>query len=202
MITLQYKHKPNRYNKSHYDKRINQNNRMQQFLIDLIEKHKEKNFPWTQDQLIKLKNEDLAEIAVVAVNKSLQMMLGKGQDCNDGSDVKCIVSQHRNNIKKHKHTGLAHWTNSFTIQGVNQKIGALRVVAYNIIADDFEFFYIPRRAFNAKRIEIIIERFKLKQGQKPNFTGKLADGKKCKWYVHRCKTFEEMATKKSSYNAI
>jgi hypothetical protein len=189
------KNNTDRYNKLWYDKRILQNSRMQTFLIDIIKKHKEIDFPWDLSELRFLKNEDLAEIAVATVNKNLSIVLGMGQDYSDGSDIKCITNMARNNIKCQKNTGLSHWTNSYFVPGLKDKVGSIRVVAYNTHLNKFEFFYFPEGIVNGREmIEIPIETYRLRQGVIPSFTGKLANGKRSKWFDYRCKDFEQLAT--------
>ncbi len=185
-----------RYNKFWYDKRIRQNSKMQKFLIKKIEEHKEKDFPWSKKELIYLKNEDLAEIAVATINKKLSITLGNSQDNSDGSDTKCVVNQARNNIKVCKRTKKSIWQNSYTIPGLKDKTGHIRTIAYNTHKDDFDFFFFPKGSYETDRIEVVIEQYRVEQGVVPKFTGKLSATKKSKWFDFQCKSIEEMALKR------
>jgi len=90
-----------------------------------------------------------------------------GMDFQDQSDLKTVVGQIKNN-----HIKLGRWTHSFFVQGVNTKVGALRVIAYNKLRDDFHYFYIPNSEFqHCKYLEIIIETSTCKIGETPQFTG-------------------------------
>lgn len=184
-----------RYNPAWYSKRIHQNSKMQKFLIKIINKHKENTFPWTDSELRYLKNEDLAEIAVATVNKTLDIVLGESRDHSDGSDTKCIINAARNNNKLSPRTGKSHWTNSYFVPGLKDKSGSIRVVAYNTHLDDFEFFYIPHKEIiGRKTIEIPIETYRTESSNHiPTFTGKVLEGQLSKWYAYECTSFEEMA---------
>ena len=161
-------------------------------MLNIIKKHKEVNFPWTAEELSNLPYEDLAEIAVACVNKKLTVTVAHREDYNDKSDTKCVISQHRNNIKYIKKTGKSSWMNSYQITGVKGKNGALRTIAYNTITSKFEYYYIPAGTFNKVRsVEIILERYWIDFGQTPKFTGHHVSS--CKWNQYRCDSFEEMA---------
>lgn len=191
-----------RYKADWYNKRIAQNSRFSLELISHIERHKETNFPWSNEELLKLPYQDIAEIAIPCVNKDLYILLGACQDFNDFSDVKCAVSQHRNNIKEIKKqnkttgeyiaTGKAAWTNSYMIRGTKGKKGALRIPAYNTILDKFEYFYIPAGSYDntANFLEIVIETYTLPVGQKAQFTG-VAKGNR-KFWDCKVESFEAM----------
>ncbi len=91
-----------------------------------------------------------------------------GMDFQDGSDLKTVVSSIKNNCHKS-----GRWMHSFNISNVNTKVGALRVIAYNKLRDDFHYFYIPNAAFQHCKyhLEIVIEQCTCKPGEHPNFTG-------------------------------
>jgi hypothetical protein len=184
-----------RYKTAWYSKRILQNSKIQKFLIKMINKHKEPTFPWSNQELRFLKNEDLAEIAIAAVNKTLDIVLGESRDHSDGSDTKCIINAARNNIKQSPRTGKSHWTNSYFVPGVKGKKGAIRVVAYNTHLDKFEFFYIPHKEIaGISTLEIPIETYRTESSNHvPTFTGRVPEGQRSKWYKHECMSFEEMA---------
>ena len=182
-----------RYKRPWFDKRINQVSKFKDHLIDIINNHKEPDFPWTPQELMTLNYEDIAEIAVATVNKTLSIVLGSKQDYNDRSDTKCAISQYRNNVKVNARTGGSDWMHSYAISGTASKGGALRIVAYNTITKEFEYFFIPAGAFSVSRVEIVIESYRLKQGNTPIFTGRR--NCKCKWYKYQCSSFEEMALK-------
>jgi hypothetical protein len=185
-----------RYHSKWYDKRIKQNAKIKRFLLDIIEKHKEDNFHWSESELMYLNYEDLAELAVACVNKNLTVTVKKGEDHSDGSDTKVVISQHRNNTKLNAKTGKSNWMNSFKITGTNGKIGAIRAFCYNSITEDFEFYYIPRGSFqnntSSNGVEIVLESYSLPPGILPTFTGKHVS--ECKWNIFQVDSFEEMAT--------
>jgi hypothetical protein len=184
-----------RYRKSWYDKKISQNLAFEKHLIKIIKKHQEKSFPWTPAELSKLQYEDLAEIAVAAVNKKLSITVKHKEDHSDKSDTKCVIGQYRNNNRCDPKTGKSHWMHSYSITGVKNKEGALRVVAYNTILEIFEYFYIPADCYDntakSNKVEIILETFSVTPGEEPEFTGNQVT--KSKWLEYKCKSFEEMA---------
>lgn len=187
-----------RYKTNWYTKKANQNRTFRVMLMSVIRKHTDKKFPYDVKLLRELPYSDLAEIAVAAVNKKLTIILGKGMDLSDKSDVKCVVSQYRNN-KKEDVYGYAHWMHSYSVTGVSDKEGALRVVAFNELAKEFEFFFIPYSAYsrNMQVLEVVIERKSIALGESPNFTGSYKDsGIYCKWYQYKCASFEDMALRK------
>ena len=193
----------NRYNSNWYNKRSDQNIIIRDMLINnIINVHKEHDFPFTDQQLHGLPVEDLLEIAIACANKNLTITVAHGEDYNDHSDAKVSISQHRNNVKQiYKKlksgekvpTGTASWTNSMVIAGVKGKNGAIRAICYNKILNTFEFYYFPKGSFSRtlKNIEIILERYILPIGQEPEFTGQHISN--CKWNQYKCQTFEEMA---------
>lgn len=184
-----------RYRTDWYARRSRQNALFVDYLIDIINEFKDDEFKLSEIELRNLKYEDLGELAGACVNKFLHIVLGKTKDYHNGADIKCVMSQDRNNIKSHKSTGKSHWQNSFMISGVKGKIGDLLVVALNTITCEFEHFLIPVGEYdNTKNIiEIVIQRCTLEQGEDPNFSGIYNPNiTSCKWYKHKVKNFETM----------
>ena len=184
-----------RFRTDWYHKKANQNRAFSKMLLAVIRKHADAKFPYDVKTLRDLPYSDLAEIAVATVNKKLHIVLGKGMDLSDKSDVKCVVSQYRNNVKEDRY-GNANWMHSYAVTNIKDKECALRVVAFNEITKKFEFFFIPYADYsrNMARLEIIIERKSMRQGESPEFTGSYADsGIYCKWFEYQCDSFEDMA---------
>ena len=121
-----------RYHTKWYEKRIKQNQNIKNFLIDKIMEHKESELPWTQEDLGYLNYEDLLEIAVAAVDKSVSITLGEGSDVSNGKD--CKVSVVRSNSR-----GAAY---SALITGCKNKKHVLALV-YEGIQEKFYFFSFP-----------------------------------------------------------
>lgn len=110
----------------------------------------------------------------------------EGQDVSDGTEVKSVVSNSRNNNIKR-----GQWKNSFNIRNLQAKTGDLRIVAYNKLLDRFHYFYIPREEYQhlKKDLEIILEQYNT--FQEPTFTG--VPRTHLKWWNYECDTFEQMA---------
>jgi hypothetical protein len=168
-----------------YDKRLNQNKKIKNFLTDKVLEH-EPDIGYSKNKLMYLNYEDLLELAIACVNKKLSITLGEGKDYCDLSDSKAVISQFRNNNK-----AKAQWTNSMAVTGVSCKEGGLRVLGYNVLADNFHFFYIPFNAFQhiSSVIEIIIERGTYWGGE-PEFTG--TPDRSRSWWNYEVDTFEDM----------
>ena len=174
-----------------YEKRLTQNIRIKKFLISKIEEsNTDLGIPLKD--LTALNYEDLFELAVACVNKSISITLGANKDYNDKSDAKFAISQFRNN-----NINRGTWTNSIAIKGSYWKEGPLRVCAYNQIADTFHFFFIPHSEFQhiSKNgvIEIIIEQVN-GYYHEPDFTG--VPSLHRKWWQYEVDTFEEMCNLK------
>lgn len=170
-----------------YTTRLDQNKRIKSFLIDEIKKSGV-DLGIDYNDLVNLNYEDLFELAIACVNKSITITLGASKDYNDNSDAKFAVSQFRNNDKAR-----GAWMNSIAIKGTYEKTGPLRVCAYNKLADKFHFFFIPHSAFQhiSKNgvIEIILERVSGCYDE-PEFTG--IPSRHMKWWEYEVDTFEEM----------
>ena len=183
-----------RYNAKWYNKRIKQNAKIKHKLIDTIQKYKEEDFPWTEQDLMYLNYEDLLEIAGACINKALTITVKEGEDYNDGSDSKMVISQNRNNNKLNPKTGKSDWKNSYKITGTNGKNGAIRSLLYNTITEDFEYVYVPWGSYDndtsSNSIEIILESYSLTPGVVPTFTGKHESY--CKWNKFIVPSIEDM----------
>lgn len=175
-----------------YNKRLTQNKRIKDFLISKI-KESGTDLGIPLKDLLVLNYEDLFELAVACVNKSISITLGANKDYDDMSDAKFAISQFRNNNKTK-----GCWTNSIAIKGSYWKEGPLRVCAYNTLADKFHFFFIPHQEFQhiSKNgvIEIIIEQVS-GYYHEPDFDG--IPSLHRKWWNREVDTFEEMCTRKS-----
>ena len=82
-----------RYATNWYGKRIKQNAIIKTHLIEIINQHKEHNFPWTTKDLKNLNYEDLLEIAIATVNKNIAITLGAGSDFSNGVDAKFSIAR-------------------------------------------------------------------------------------------------------------
>jgi len=184
-----------RYKTDWYLRRSKQNELFIDYLINIINKHKDSDFTLTDSELRNLKYEDLGELAGACVNKHLHIVLGSNKDYHYGGDMKCVVSQARNNIKYDIRSGKSKWMNSYMISGTKDKAGDLLIVALNTITCEFEHFLIPHGKFdNSKsRIEIVIQTASLSPGDDPYFDGIYNPIlTSCKWYKYKVKDFETM----------
>jgi hypothetical protein len=86
-------HLRTRYKADWYDKKIEQNKVIQDDLISIINKYKEPNFPWSEDMLRYLENENLLEIAIPTVNKGISVVLGEGMDFDNHGDAKLSIAR-------------------------------------------------------------------------------------------------------------
>ncbi len=170
-----------------YKRRAATKKRIKQFFVGKIIEHCP-DIGMPEEDLYMLNYEDLCELAIACANQAITIILGTGQDYDDTSDAKVVVSQDRHNNAK---TG--SWHLSWRIKGCQHKLGPLRVVAYNHIEDEFYFFYIPHNTFrNRDVVEITIQR---ENGTyfPPKFTGNPEASKHLKYWSCREPTFEEMA---------
>lgn len=184
-----------RYNTKWYQRRSRRNKIFSTYLVDIINQYRDPDFILTDDELKMLSYEDLGEIACVVVNKSLSLVLGSHRDFDDYSDFKCVVSQDRNNVIYNPNTRKSSWLNSYAVAGTKNKVGALRVLAFNAITEQFEHFLIPAGEYDntVNRLEIVIQRCQLPLGTNPNFNGIYnPDITSCKWYKYRVDDFEAM----------
>lgn len=167
-----------------YNKRIDQNGSIKNFLANKILEH-EPNIGHSKHKLMYLNYEDLLELAIAAVNKDLNIMLGEGKDFCDLSDSKFSISQARNNNKSR-----GQWTNSIRVTGVSYKEGPLRVCAFNTLANKFHFFFIPFEAYrHVSIVEIVIESATA-YNYVPEFTG--TPNRSRAWWEFEVETFEDM----------
>lgn len=135
-----------------------------------------------------IQRERLVELAISAVS-GVHMDSTAGRDLADGTDVKTVTSSYKNNnLKK------GTWTHSYPIRRVSSKTGALRVVAYNRLLDEFYYFLIPFGAYRHinHTLEIVAETFSGPSfiKNRPPFTG--IPRKHLQWWQYECKSFEEM----------
>lgn len=138
-----------------------------------------------------IQRDRLVELAISKTG-NIKMDSTHGQDLADKSDVKTVVSGIRNNNKEK-----GSWTHSFSVRGVANKNGALRVVAYNKLLDRFHYFFIPYEAYQHCQytVEIIAENFN-NIFIEPNFTG--IPNLNRKWWNYEVDSFELLCQK--NYN--
>jgi len=131
--------------------------------------------------------ETLLELAISRAGK-LKRDATHGRDFSDKSDAKKVTSSWRmNDIKR------GSWTNSYTVSNIHTKQGALRIMGYNRIANRFDYYVIPKRAYKhlkGKRLDIILDAFNGCYDE-PTPTGEKAN---CHWNRYRKSSFLEMAT--------
>ena len=128
-----------RYNITHYNKRIKQNRIIKSYLISKILENKEKNLNWTEEDLIYLNYEDLWEIYVAAVAKkcSIDLSTGKDWSCEDWKvDPDGKVSIVRTNSYGRNY--------SAGITGCRNKEWIFALV-YENIQEKFYFFSFPAK---------------------------------------------------------
>ena len=132
-----------------------------------------------------IQRERLVELAISKVG-NIAMDSTSGQDLADTTDVKTVVSGIRNNNKRK-----GAWMHSFPISGVAGKNGALRVVAYNKLSDQFHYFFIPHDEYQHCKhtVEIVVERVHGVYDQ-PNFDG--TPTRHRKWWKYECASFKDM----------
>ena len=160
-----------RYLSNWYSKRIKQNRAIKNFLVKIINAHKEKDFPWANDELYCLNYEDLFEVAVAAVNKICEIVLGAGRDWDCGRDGKACIARLHNKGRQY----------SALISGCEHKNFILALV-YEPIQDKFYFF-----AFPATLKEHTVP-FEVNTGEPKRITSR---GPNEMWKFE-CKSFEEM----------
>jgi len=124
-----------RYNEPWYSKRVKNNRIIVNFLIEKIFEHREKDFPWTREDLRYLKYEDLLEIAVAAANKKTHILLGANRDFSNNADSKFSIV--RINGKENK-------SYSALITGCEKKEHILACV-FEEHLEKFYFFSFPAR---------------------------------------------------------
>lgn len=129
-----------------------------------------------RDRLVEMAIANVGGHKIVSIN---------GQDFCDGSDSKSVVSTARNNDIKR-----GRWTNSFSVKKIRNKTGPLRIVAYNKMLDNFQYFFVPFDAYKhlTAQLDIIIESYVT--DNTPTFTGNI--NVYSKWWDYECNSFEEM----------
>lgn len=120
-----------RYHTQHYSKRIRNNRRIKLHLIDVIREHAH-DLELDMDELQWLNYEDLLELAVPAMNKSLKITLGQGQDWDNGKDAKVSIVR--------THNSGANYSAGITGCSDKQHIQA---VVYEPKQDQFYYFDFP-----------------------------------------------------------
>lgn len=162
-----------RYKSDWYNKRIDQNKKIKHHLIDIINKHKEAEFPWTTEEIMHLNYEDLLEIAVAAVNKNHEIVLGEGKDWSCGRDGKISIARY-NGINKALY--------SAGITGCKNKKHILALI-YEGIQEKFYYFSFPV-SLNEHSVP-----FDPTTGDPIRFTSR---GPQRMWQYFECPTFEDM----------
>jgi hypothetical protein len=139
-----------------------------------------------------LQRDRIVEDAMAQQSKGLFEMASKeGMDFSDQSDAKSVVSNIRNNNQQR-----GDWTHSYEVRNIGNKVGALRVIAYNKILDKFHYFYIPpdQYAHLGNILTITCENYT--QPNEPNWKGVnryRKNGKTLKSFWNcECSTFREM----------
>ena len=164
-----------RYKKKFFDKKIHQNRKLKNHLIEKILEHKEENFPWVEEELRNLEYCDLFEIAVAAVNKRIQVLAEVGRDWSYGADGKVAVVRTSNYGRNY----------SALITGCKGKKYILSVV-YEAHLDKFYYFAFPA---------------KIKQHTIPFIReSRLPDTKNYMWEYQR-ESFEDMAHRAHTWMA-
>ena len=133
--------------------------------------------------------ETLYENTIVNLNPGIEKDSTDGRDFSDGSDAKKVTSSFRNNRLNY-----GEWTNSFQVRNVGNKLGGLRVLAYNVYLEDFEYYVIPPHAYShlsSKTVEIPIERYRGYYDCKPNAQGQHQGYSK--WYNYQVEDIYELA---------
>jgi hypothetical protein len=159
-----------RYKQSWYNKRINQNKEIKKHLVEIIEKHKEKNFTWSKDDLMLLNYEDLLEIAIVSVNKEISITLGAGSDVSNGKDAKFSVVRKNGGQRNPQYSAL--------IPGCENKEHILACI-YEGMQNKFYYFSFPA---TCKQHSIPFDRT-TGEPKRNNYM----------WAKYECATFIEMA---------
>jgi hypothetical protein len=98
----------------------------------------------------------------ISIEGNLERKPTLGMDFADGSDAKKVTSSFRNNDTKR-----GSWTNSYSIRGIKNKKGILRVMGFNriksIIQNEtvFDYYAIPYEAYshlNYDSLDITLDR--------------------------------------------
>jgi hypothetical protein len=156
-----------------YLKRMQDNIAIKAYLIEKIIKHQPDYS--NAECLMFLTNEDLLEQAIACTNPNLTVVLGKGQDFDNGFDAKLRTVRPNNYGKAY----------SAAIQLAN-KAGILALV-YERILNEFYCFAFPVMHLREASIP-----FHPETGEPKRRT---RDGNNYMWEQFECKSFEEMANK-------
>lgn len=136
-----------------------------------------------------IQRERLVELAISQVG-NIKMDSTHGQDHDDGSDTKTVVSAIRNN-----NISRGSWMHTFAVKKIASKNGPLRVVAYNKLLDKFHYFFIPHNAYQHCKhtVEITVEQV---SGcfTPPGFTG--VPKRTRQWWQYEVASFELMCATK------
>lgn len=151
---------------------------------------------FTKDELVGIKKaldlgliqrERLVELAATRLG-IFEMDSVSGQDFNDGSDLKTVVSCIRNNDHER-----GCWLHSFPVRKIQSKNGALRIIAFNKFLKKFHYFFIPHSEYrNLKILEIVVESFS-GLSSPPEFTG--LPKKHRKWWDFEVESFEDLCNR-------
>ena len=163
------------------------------YLMHFINQYKNKNFPFTDEELRALKYEQLFELAIAVVNPKLHVVAHQGHgpgggggkvsmDFSDMSDAKtCIVRRHG---KYNVITGA--W-----ISGLQDK-DLLRALIFCRETDKFYTFVIPRCSYEYLKLTSKSSGIEIPftPDGEPKIGGKNKNGED--WWTYRTSTFEAM----------
>jgi len=158
-----------RYKSLWYQKRIDQNKKIKQHLVKIIQANQESDFPWSKTELMFLNYEDLLELAIVSANKKISVTLGSGSDMSNGRDAKFSVVRKCGGKKTPWYSAL--------VPGCENKEHILACV-YEGIQRRFYYFSFPA---TCKQHSIPFDR----ETGEPKRNGYMWD--------YECQTFEQMA---------
>lgn len=119
-----------RLNLDWYEKRINQNKYIKKFLVDKILEH-EPEIGYSKRELMFLNYEDLFELAIACVNKKISVVLGEGQDFDNGFDAKFSIV--RTNSRGRRYSSSVRCKTKDTLYNC----------VYERIHNKFYFFVLP-----------------------------------------------------------
>ncbi len=122
----------------------------------------------------------------VAVQAGLTRDSKNGVDLSDGSEVKGATSSFReNNIER------GSYMHTYEIRNVHTKTGPLRVIGYNILSEQFEYYFIPNKEItHLKKVLTLPIETATGWPFDPPFTG-IRSGKS-KWHQFQINSFEDL----------